>query len=70
MFKELLEFILFAVFISQPLFLRELLMVAAALGSYVTTRKSVHAASCLSRAGVIASQSPPALLNSTELWLT
>jgi Na+/H+ antiporter NhaD/arsenite permease-like protein len=39
-----LAVILGAVFISQPLFLREGLMVAAALGSYFTTKKSVHAA--------------------------
>ena len=39
-----LAVILLAVFIEQPAFLRELLMVAAALGSYVTTRPSVHAA--------------------------
>lgn len=36
--------ILVAVFLPQPLFLREGLMVAAALGSYFTTRKSVHEA--------------------------
>ncbi len=36
--------ILFAVFINQPPFLRELLMLAAALGSHLTTRPSVHAA--------------------------
>lgn len=39
-----LAVILIAVFIKQPPFLRELLMVAAALGSYVTTRKSIHEA--------------------------
>jgi len=33
-----------AVFVNQPPFLREGLMLAAAVGSYVTTRKSVHAA--------------------------
>ncbi len=33
-----------AVFVNQPLFLREGLMLAAAAGSYFTTRKSVHAA--------------------------
>jgi len=36
--------ILGAVFIEQPLFLREGLMLAAALGSYFTTSKSIHAA--------------------------
>lgn len=36
--------ILVAVFIERPLFLRETLMVAAALGSYFTTRKPVHEA--------------------------
>ncbi|MBI3853756.1 MAG: sodium:proton antiporter [Verrucomicrobia bacterium] len=39
-----LAVILLAVFINQPPFLRELLMVAASLGSYFTTRKSVHEA--------------------------
>ncbi len=39
-----LAVLLGAVFISQPVFLREGLMVAAAAGSYFTTRKSVHAA--------------------------
>jgi Na+/H+ antiporter NhaD/arsenite permease-like protein len=39
-----LAVILGAVFIQRPLFLREGLMVAAAVGSYFTTRKSVHAA--------------------------
>ena len=39
-----LAVILGAVFIQKPLFLREGLMLAAALGSYFTTRKSVHAA--------------------------
>ncbi len=39
-----LAVILGAVFISQPLFLRESLMLAAAIGSYFTTKKSVHAA--------------------------
>lgn len=34
--------ILGAVFINRPLFLRELLMLAAALGSWFTTRKAVH----------------------------
>jgi len=33
-----------AVFVDHPVFLREGLMMAAALGSYFTTRKSVHAA--------------------------
>ncbi|MDB6123129.1 MAG: sodium:proton antiporter [Pedosphaera sp.] len=36
--------ILVAVFIKEPLFLREILMIAAALGSYFTTRKPVHEA--------------------------
>jgi Na+/H+ antiporter NhaD/arsenite permease-like protein len=36
--------ILGAVFISRPAFLREALMVAAALGSWFTTRKAVHEA--------------------------
>ena len=39
-----LAVILGAVFVSRPVFLRELLMVAAAVGSYFTTRKTVHAA--------------------------
>lgn len=39
-----LAVILFAVFINNPPFLRELLMVAAAVGSYFTTKKSVHEA--------------------------
>ena len=39
-----LAVILGAVFISRPVFLREILMIAAALGSYFTTQKSVHAA--------------------------
>ncbi len=39
-----LAVILVAVFIERPLFLREGLMVAAALGSYFTTRKPVHEA--------------------------
>lgn len=39
-----LAVILFAVFISHPLFLREVLMTAAAVGSYFTTRKEVHEA--------------------------
>ena len=39
-----LALILGAVFISQPDFLREILMVAAAFGSYFTTKKSVHVA--------------------------
>jgi Na+/H+ antiporter NhaD/arsenite permease-like protein len=33
-----------AVFVNQPVFLRESLMVAAAAGSYFTTKKSIHAA--------------------------
>lgn len=37
-----LAVILGAVFVEHPPFLREALMVAAALGSYFTTRKSVH----------------------------
>jgi len=36
--------ILGAVFVNHPLFLRETLMLAAALGSWFTTRKQVHAA--------------------------
>jgi Na+/H+ antiporter NhaD/arsenite permease-like protein len=36
--------ILGAVFVNQPVFLREALMLAAAIGSYFTTKKSVHAA--------------------------
>ncbi len=36
--------ILGAVFINQPAFLRETLMIAAAFGSCITTKKSVHAA--------------------------
>jgi Na+/H+ antiporter NhaD/arsenite permease-like protein len=39
-----LAVILVAVFVEKPLFLREILMLAAAAGSYFTTRKSVHAA--------------------------
>ena len=39
-----LAVILGAVFIEKPLFLREGLMLAAAAGSYFTTKKSVHAA--------------------------
>ncbi len=39
-----LAVILAAVFVEKPLFLREILMLAAAIGSYFTTRKSVHAA--------------------------
>ena len=39
-----LAVILGAVFINHPLFLREGLMLAAALGSYYTTRPQVHAA--------------------------
>ena len=39
-----LAVILVAVFINRPLFLREALMVAAAVGSYFTTRKPVHEA--------------------------
>jgi Na+/H+ antiporter NhaD/arsenite permease-like protein len=36
--------ILGAVFVSRPVFLREVLMLAAAAGSYFTTKKSVHEA--------------------------
>jgi Na+/H+ antiporter NhaD/arsenite permease-like protein len=36
--------ILGAIFINQPVFLREILMLAAAAGSYFTTKKSVHTA--------------------------
>ncbi len=39
-----LAVILGAVFVNRPIFLREALMLAAALGSYCTTPKSVHAA--------------------------
>ena len=39
-----LAVILVAVFVEKPLFLREILMLAAAAGSYFTTKKSVHAA--------------------------
>ena len=39
-----LAVILGAVFAGKPVFLREALMIAAAVGSYFTTRKSVHAA--------------------------
>ena len=39
-----LAVILGAVFVSHPVFLREALMLAAAIGSYFTTTKSVHAA--------------------------
>ena len=39
-----LAVILVAVFISTPPFLREALMAAAAIGSFVTTRKTIHAA--------------------------
>ncbi len=37
-----LALILFAVFVNRPPFLRELLMVGAAVGSYFTTKKRVH----------------------------
>ena len=37
-----LAVILIAVFIQNPLFLREMLMVIAAVGSYVMTKKSIH----------------------------
>lgn len=39
-----LAVILGSVFISQPVFLREALMLAAAAGSFFSTRKSIHAA--------------------------
>ena len=39
-----LAVILGAVFVEKPLFMREGLMLAAALGSYFTTKKTVHAA--------------------------
>jgi Na+/H+ antiporter NhaD/arsenite permease-like protein len=39
-----LAVILSAVFVTRPIFLRETLMLAAALGSYFTTPKSVHVA--------------------------
>ena len=39
-----LAVILGAVFVTRPVFVRETLMVAAAIGSYCTTPKSVHAA--------------------------
>jgi len=39
-----LAVILVAVFIERPMFLREALMVGAAVGSYFTTRREVHAA--------------------------
>lgn len=39
-----LALILGAVFLERPVFLREVLMLAAALGSYYTTKKPVHAA--------------------------
>src|SRR5206468_4551106 len=39
-----LAVILVAVFLHRPLFLREILMAEAALGSYFTTRPSIHAA--------------------------
>ena len=39
-----LAVILAAVFVNRPAFLREAMMVAAAVGSYFTTRKSVHEA--------------------------
>ena len=39
-----LAVILGAVFVESPIFLREGLMVAAAIGSYFTTKKTVHAA--------------------------
>jgi Na+/H+ antiporter NhaD/arsenite permease-like protein len=42
-----LAMILGAVFISRPIFLREGIMLAAALGSYFTTAKSVHEANRL-----------------------
>ena len=39
-----LAVILGAVFVNQPVFLREVLMLAAAIGSYFTTKKSIHEA--------------------------
>lgn len=39
-----LAVILFAVFINRPVFVRELLMAGAALGSYFTTKKQIHEA--------------------------
>ena len=39
-----LAVIIGAVFLNQPPFLREILMLAAAAGSYFTTKKSIHAA--------------------------
>jgi Na+/H+ antiporter NhaD/arsenite permease-like protein len=39
-----LAVILFAVFVNNPPFLRELLMIGAAVGSYFTTKKRVHEA--------------------------
>jgi len=39
-----LAVILGAVFVNKPIFLREAIMLAAALGSYFTTKKSVHEA--------------------------
>jgi Na+/H+ antiporter NhaD/arsenite permease-like protein len=39
-----LAVILGAVFVGKPIFLREVIMLAAALGSYFTTKKSVHEA--------------------------
>jgi Na+/H+ antiporter NhaD/arsenite permease-like protein len=39
-----LAVILWAVFLNEPMFLREGLMIAAAVGSYFTTRKRVHEA--------------------------
>lgn len=41
-----LAIILTAVFVNHPTFLRELMMVAAAAGSYFTTKKRVHEANC------------------------
>ena len=37
-----LAVILFSVFVNRPVFLRELMMVGAAVGSYFTTKKQVH----------------------------
>jgi Na+/H+ antiporter NhaD/arsenite permease-like protein len=37
-----LAVILLSVFIQEPLFLRELLMLIAAVGSYITTKKEIH----------------------------
>jgi len=41
-----LAIILIAVFVNRPPFLREVLMIGAAAGSYFTTKKSVHESNC------------------------